>query len=371
MRVFFLTNIPSPYRVDFFNDLGKLCNLDVVFENSAPSHRNTQWLKSSYSNFNAYFLEFKGKKIKIDDKEKSLLNFIVKNNYDYIIIGGYSTKVARSLVLKLWSRKIPFILNADGGLIKYNESIIKKYIKRFFISKASWWLSTGQECNKYLVYYGANTDNIFVYPFSSIKKVDILAKQIEPKDKIMRRLELGLNERKMILSVGQFIHRKGFDILIKSINLLKEQVTLCLIGGHSTKDYQELVNQLGLESLVFIDFMTKDELAKYFMAADLFVLPTREDIWGLVINEAMTYGLPIITTDKCVAGLELIENGHNGFIVPVESSKAIANKINYLLESPTKRSEMAKNNLAKIRNYTIEKMATRTIEIFNQIKEGG
>lgn len=55
------------------------------------------------------------------------------------------------------------------------------------------------------------------------------------------------------------------------------------------------------------------------MAADIFVHPTREDIWGLVVNEAMAKGLPVITTDRCVAGLELIKNESVGRIVPVEN----------------------------------------------------
>ena len=53
-------------------------------------------------------------------------------------------------------------------------------------------------------------------------------------------------------------------------------------------------------------------------------MPTREDIWGLVINEAMAYGLPIITTDNCLAGLELIKNEENGYIIPVNNTELLA-----------------------------------------------
>ena len=65
---------------------------------------------------------------------------------------------------------------------------------------------------------------------------------------------------------------------------------------------------LNLKNVYFIPFQNSDIIELYFKAADLFVFPTREDIWGLVINEAMANALPIITTDRCVAGLELIEN---------------------------------------------------------------
>ena len=104
-----------------------------------------------------------------------------------------------------------------------------------------------------------------------------------------------------------------------------------------------------LENVHFIGFKSKEELKKYYKSADLFVLPTREDIWGLVINEAMSYGLPIITTNKCVAGVELINNDENGFIVSVEDSKSISKKINLLLDNEKLSESMSENNLKKNR----------------------
>lgn len=74
---------------------------------------------------------------------------------------------------------------------------------------------------------------------------------------------------------------------------------------------------------------------KYYKAADLFVLPTREDIWGLVINEAMAYGLPIITTDKCVAGVQLLNN-QELTIIPTNDISSLATAINYLLKDDQK-----------------------------------
>ena len=62
-------------------------------------------------------------------------------------------------------------------------------------------------------------------------------------------------------------------------------------------------------------------------------MPTRSDTWGLVINEAMTFGLPVITTDMCVAGNALINDYENGFVVPTENFKILAEKIDYILQN--------------------------------------
>lgn len=113
--------------------------------------------------------------------------------------------------------------------------------------------------------------------------------------------------------------------------------------------------------------MTKEMLEKYYKISDVFILPTREDVWGLVINEAMAKSLPIITTNKCVAGIELIENNENGYIVPVEDFKSIAEKINLIIHDTDLKEKMERNNMEKAKMYTIENMAKQHLKIFNEI----
>ena len=96
------------------------------------------------------------------------------------------------------------------------------------------------------------------------------------------------------------------------------------------------------------------------------MLPTREDIWGLVINEAMAYGLPVITTDRCVAGLDLVENDVNGYIVPVEDDAALAEKINTLFTKDF--LAMGEVSRQKIRAYTLEEMARCHLTVFENVK---
>ena len=100
------------------------------------------------------------------------------------------------------------------------------------------------------------------------------------------------------------------------------------------------------------------------MAADLFCLPTREDIWGLVVNEAMAFGLPVVTTEQCVAGLELVENGINGYLVPIEDPDALSESLNKVLSSDMEA--MGRASLQKIQGYTIEKMAEAHLAIVQE-----
>ena len=91
---------------------------------------------------------------------------------------------------------------------------------------------------------------------------------------------------------------------------------------------------------------------------------SRGDVWGLVINEAMAFGLPIITSDKCIAGLELVSNGENGHIVDIEDIDLVEDKTKQLLKDEDLLVEMGKNSYLKILKYTIETMATSHQSIF-------
>jgi len=172
-----------------------------------------------------------------------------------------------------------------------------------------------------------------------------------------------LPEERIILSVGQFIYRKGFDVLIKAAKNIPENYGVYIVGGQPAEEYISLKEELGLSNIHFVGFKLKEELKKYYKAADLFVLPTRKDIWGLVINEAMSMGLPVITTDRCVSGLELVENGVNGYIISVDDEKSLAEKINYIV-SENLSLQYGKKSLEKVSKYTFEEMANTHIECF-------
>jgi glycosyltransferase involved in cell wall biosynthesis len=113
---------------------------------------------------------------------------------------------------------------------------------------------------------------------------------------------------------------------------------------------------LARDNVVFIGHKSKEELRGYYRAADVFVLMTRGDAWGLVVNEAMSCGLPVITTDKCVAGHELVENDVNGFLIDSESWRKCADSLKMLFENDDMCKKMGLNSLKKIRLYTIEEM---------------
>ena len=363
MKILFVTNYAAPYRVHFFDELGKNHEVTVLFSDPVEevTHRSSDWFEKGKGGFRAVQLQHR-----IRMGEENLCFEVLRwlrRDYDAIVICGYSSPTAMLAMAWLRLRRIPFYMEVDGGLIR-EESRPKYLLKKALVGGATRWISTGSYTTNYLVHYGAKEDRVDTYPFSSLHETDILQSVVSEEEKKAIREELGIPETNMILSIGQFIHRKAFDVLIASASELDPNTGIYIVGGEPTEEYLELCRKYGLENIHFLSFMKKERLVQYYKACDLFVLPTREDIWGLVINEAMAYGLPVITTDRCVAGLELVENGVNGYIVPVEDATALANGINQVLSGSAR--EMGRRSLEKIRSYTIENMVKYHEEIFKK-----
>ncbi|MBR6509599.1 MAG: glycosyltransferase family 4 protein [Clostridia bacterium] len=364
MRLLFITNVPSPYRVEFFKELGKYCDLTVLFEKSTSDERDNSWKNYSFEGFNGIIL--KSVKSSVDKAFcPSVIKYLSIKKFDRIIVADVASSTGMLAIQYMKLFNIPYYIEGDGAFAKSGKGF-KEKVKRHFIKGAKGYFSTSLMHDEYYVTYGADKNKIHRYPFSSLKKDDILENIPQTEQKLSLREELGMPEKRIVLTVGQFIHRKGFDVLLNAAKNFSEDIGVYFVGGEPTEEYLKLVEENNLSNIHFIGFKNKSELKKYYIASDIFVLPTREDIWGLVINEAMAYGLPIITTNRCIAGLELVKNGENGYIIPVEDAILLNEKINDIVYNNELSQAMNHRSLEIIKDYTVEKMAERHLEILDK-----
>ena len=362
MKILFITNIPSPYRVDFFNELGKSCHLTVAFERMAAKDRNRNWKSDEFCNFEAIFL--RGIEIGTDASISYQIVPIIRRGYDIVILNGYASPTYAIAMEYMKMNSIPFLLNADGGFIKKDKQGVYR-LKRHLIGMPAAWLSTGRMTDDYLVHYGADRQNIYRYPFTSVKEQErYLPSEYEKAEK---KRELCIEEDRMVLTVGQFIYRKGLDLLIKCSAGLKAGTGVYIIGGEPTEEYRKLVRTEKAENVHFLGFKSRSELREYYVAADVFVFPTREDIWGLVLNEAMARGLPCVASKHAIAANEMIEDGENGYLIEPEDLDEMVLRLNNLLEHDGIRMDMANKAYMSSRAYTIENMAHRHMELLSEL----
>ena len=360
-KVLWLANIPSPYSVDFFNELGKLCDLTVLFERASADDRDKSWKDINFKSFQGIIL--KGLKYGAD---KALCPGICRylcGRYDIVVVSNMATLSGMLAVAFLRLIGKEYLIQGDGGFHKDGIGL-KEKTKKWIISGSSLCLSTGVAHDDYYQFYGAAKERLKRIPFSSLYEKDIDKAPALQEEKEMLKKKLGLSGERIVLSIGQFIYRKGFDLLIKAAASLPDNINVYIIGGTPTTEYFEIIEQNKIDNVFFVPFQKHDTLPDYFRAADVFVLPTREDIWGLVINEAMAHGLPIVTTERCVAGLELIENEKNGYIIPVDNVEKITEAIQVILAGDM--YQIGLNNIQKMHEYSFEKIAEVHNHIFDE-----
>lgn len=368
MKLLWITNIPSPYRVDFFNELGKQCELTVLFEKAGATDRDTTWLDFKFENFEGIIM--RGLSYAADSAVcPEVVSHLREREYDDVVVTNFSSPTGLLAIAYLKMTRKRYFLESDGGFP--SSTGLKSIIKHAIIGGAKGYFSTSDVHDEYYTAYGALPGQLIRYPFTSVYEREVLLKPPTEECKLAAKRALGFSQKKLVLSIGQFIERKGFDVLLKSSPLLADDIAVCIMGGEPTKEYKQLVDSLNLSMVEFVGFKKRAELNLYFVAADVFVLPTRHDAWGLVINEALAKALPVVTTDRCVAGLELVAKNGCGRIVPVEEVEALAREINLILSNTELRSEMQCNALEVGRRYTIERMAQRHVEVLIRSSRGG
>ncbi|MDY4635681.1 MAG: glycosyltransferase family 4 protein [Candidatus Limivicinus sp.] len=368
MKILCLTNIPSPYRIDFFSKLGERADVTVLYERMTASDRDSRWEKRDGSSYRAEYIP----SIPVGtDRGIAVghLKYLKDPSYDIIAIMGYSTPVQISAITYCVAHKIPYVLVIDGAAPRNDFNSWTGKLKRFLISHAAASLCTGKLSREYLQGYGASSEKIYLVPFTSMNEADVLRRLPAKEEVLALREKLGFSGNFIFLSVGQFIHRKGFDVLIKAAALLPKEIEIYIIGGTPPRAYLDLRKETGAENVRFVDFMIKEKLSEYYQAADAFVMPTREDIWGLVVNEAMAFGLPVVSTETCGAAVELVKE-ENGILVPSESPEALAEAMKSIAGmDEAAYLAMAEANLQLSRKTTIGAMADAYIQAFEKILE--
>lgn len=372
MKILVSTSLLAPYRVNWIDELSKYAEVDVFYLMDEDKERNPEWCASRPQNCKYALLN--SKKIPLLGLISYELVALLKekvDEYDVIILDGYGYLTQLINMRYLNKKKIPYFVNVDGIVPTKRKQSITHWFKKGIISKIPYFICGAKASNQSLIDYGAGEERIFNHPFTSLYERDIYSDVATEENKGTLRKKLGMKEKHVVVSVGRFSYLngygKGYDVLIRSATQMGKDVGWYIIGGEPTEEFEKMRVDAGLDNVHFIKFLNKEELKEFYRAADVFVLMTVADVWGLVVNEAMACGLPIITTDKCVAGLDLVKDGENGYILPVGDDKGLKEKLEILFANEEKIKDAGKKSLEIIREYTIENMAKTHIEIFKKV----
>ena len=369
MKIFYLTGLLSPYRIEWMNALSEENDIFAYYISSDEKTREKDWLDSRKPCFPTKRVT--RSKLLRALPAKSFLSEALSGGFDIYIIDGYSSRIKLKTINKLLKGHKKVCINIDGIDIwreKTEADIIKDAVKRRVFRSGAYFICGSMIAQKAVIKGGAAEDKVFVHPFTSLHKEDIILPNQKSTLQKEYKEKLNLSGKKVALAVGRFIPLKKYDILIKAWKDMPDDCILYIIGGGEEKEnYERLIKESGVKNIALMDFILPEKLSEYYCAADLFVHPSSTETWGLVINEAMAKGCPVIATDRCVAATELIQDGENGFLVKVGDTDQLHQRICEVLLNDQLKKKMMNNAVKTIEPFTYENLADTHRRIFRDV----
>ena len=348
-KVCIIHNIISPYRLSLFEELNKNVDLTIIFCKDITKDR--VW------NFNLRQYTFKYKILKGFSIGPIIINFnifleLIKTKFDIVIINSdpdvafsnliilIFAKVYRKKII-LWSETINNEVYFFPKLIIYNNLFTKLILQflKFTI-------------NKYRLIYFKQSDHFLAF---SDKAKDFLISnninaknitrtyEIMPLDQLVKTKKIHIRNGKTFLYVGYLIYRKNIDLLINSFKKIKDDDARLFIVGTGPLENKLKILSKDDKRIIFFGNKEGIEKANLYMSADILVLPSIDDSWGLVVNEAIHYGLAVIVSD-IIGATELI-NKNVGRIFQSNNLDQLYSHMSYLINHQDKLQYIQKNNL--------------------------
>ena len=258
------------------------------------------------------------------------------------------------------------VVYGRGSDIYFAKTPLRKFKLRFILKHADEVIALTNDMKKEMqkVYNRA----VAVIPNG------IEIKPIQPTCRSRIRNHLGIaNDEKVIISVGVIRPVKGFEYLIRAMNIIIAEMPdtkLVIIGeGPEKEALIKLSERMSLdESILFLGEIPNEKIPDYMSAADIFVLPSLSESFGIVNLEAMSVGLPIVASN--VGGVpELVVNGENGFLVEPGNITQIAEKVLYLLADAKLRETISQNNKSKAMSYSWDRTVDLLEEVYRKHRE--
>ena len=286
--------------------------------------------------------------------------FMSERRLDVTLLHGYTHKFARQIIRGRQKFGYQVILRGEFTEMPRRayswKSLARTVYLKWFYQHVDHFCPIGVDATEHLGKYGIDKSKVTLAPYSVDDQL------FENKSKVLNkrscRDQLGLGHDDIVfLFSGKMIPRKQplrlAEAILKIVNQYPKLAVIYVGSGPQLEETRQLLaSRLG-DKLVMPGFVNQSELGMYFKAADVFVLPSTYDTWGLVVNEAMHFGLPCIVSDMVGSRRDLVRNGETGWIFHHESSNELAACLQRFLDEPKLTKSMGVEAHDLIQSYSI------------------
>jgi glycosyltransferase involved in cell wall biosynthesis len=304
------------------------------------------------------------------EKFWKLLTYILAYKPDIINVTGYAVDPAISMSIfigKVLGKKV--ILSTETSTTDNAKTFIKESIKKLFIKASDAFICFGSTSADYVLELGGKPNQI-IEKRAAVVDDKTLLKQFNAAKEEGFKLSSPTPKHNFIF-VGRLIDVKNLPFLFKVFAEIKQTEEtakdwgLIMLGdGDLKEELQKLRSDLKLEDVTFLPPVAWYDVPKYYTVADVLLLTSTSEAWGLVVNEAMVCGLPVIVSDKCGCHLDLI-NG-NGFVFQSNDAVGLKIAILSLMKDEKLRTEMGQKSKEVIKNFSLDEVSKRILKGFKQ-----
>lgn len=374
-RVLLLTNIISPYMNDLFNHLSSYEEIDLTVKACSDREPDRKWsldflntAKYRYEILrDVFMMKQPGKNRVVYLGGLSVIQEILRNRYDVIIFKGGTRLVGPLSALAAKFSKTETVLWEQNSFYTTNTPM-KKVFKKIYINNTIFnkFIAYGEQVKELVLDFNPNAE-VFtaLSPINNDKYRNNYLKFRRKRDLIRKKLGISPDER-AILYVGRFVKEKNLTGLLTAAEKLRTTgefpfKILLVGGGDLEKSLEQGINLAGLEKQVrLVPFQDFNRLSMFYTAADLFVLPSVFEPWGLVVNEAMNFNLPVVVSDRVGCANSLVMDGYNGFVYNLHNNDEFAEKITEALRDSAR---MGKNSAKIIQNVGFKQVCETLVAL--------
>lgn len=355
-RILFLTVIPSPYQRQLFDRLSKAQVFDVrVLYYSIGAH-DRQWEHPELSAFESVMpgtrLRWMGGSAYLNPR---VLSWMSEANADVVVVSDYSAPTAQIAMRALGLRRNAWVFWGEAPGIN-RRGRIGSFLRA--------QLQAPLASAKAIAAIGSRAVSAYeaLFPGKMVFNIPYFC-DLAPYQEEKRSSAPSHDDSVNILFSGQLIARKGCDILLEAFSKVSPrhpQARLTLLGGGPERSKLEgMIPDALRDRVVFLGHRQPFELPDIFASAHVFCLPSRYDGWGVVINEAIGAGLPIVVSDSVGAGRDLVRDGVNGYVTRTGDHEQLAQALGRIVGDPQLRARQAAASEAMAREWGLEQGVSR------------
>ncbi len=300
------------------------------------------------------------------------------NRYDAVLIHGHSHATDLLAMASAKIFQVPILMRCETHL-DLKRSKLKRSARRVLMNVlygkvCAGCLPIGSLNRAFYQAHGVSDEKLFTVPYAVDNSFFIQAADRFKEKGNALKSELGLPlDRKLILFASKLMERKRPQDVLEAFDSIKSTcppAALMFVGsGEQEGLLTKMVRDRNISDVHFFGFQNQSELSKFYAVADVFVFPSENEPWGLILNEAMCAGLPLIVSEEIGAAADLVRNGENGFTFPARNVDQLSQHLRTLLTDDLLRAQMGAKSRTMIEDWDYERCVSGILSAVDYVSK--